>query len=1147
MSVERTLLTGVGGALTMLGTLARAAGGPRTVLESLGWGLPPDADDIGLAALELGEVGERLTVWSALAADPAASGDDEALALLELGDAVVAVLGDLDDLRLDAPQNYLDRTHIKDEFLTRLLDLYLIQSAAVASPPTFELALLLGWFELAPHEADPQRFQVAHLRHVVHWDRVPMLLGDPEGLLRDVYGWGTAGFDADTLVSRVGACLQHWSTQVRHRELPAVPLARLQGTVPAVAQPPQSQLFLTVLEAAGTVGGEVGISVFGLPPLVPGGDDGGIGISPYAAGSATLRVPLSPTLSLGLEADGDLGSGVALVLRPGSEPLLRSGLNEPAARTGAAGARLRIDLTNRAPQDATITLLATDAARVEAAAVGVTVQVAVDGRGTDAAIGVDVRGCRVSATGGESSLLRAILPPGGVAATTDVALSWSHRDGVRLDGRAQLETEVAVGVGLGPLTIDSVGLKLTVADDIALAADVAVTLTLGGARIIADGIGLRATITPGPGSLGSADLAIAATPPTALGFLLDTSFARGGGFIGFDPARDEYSGVLELAIGPVAVKALAILTTKRPDGGPGWSLLLLVFSEFDAIALGYGFTLNGVGGIVGLQHGVSTAELQAGLRSGALDAVLFPSNPIADAPALLGRLRLVFPIVPRALTFGPALKIGWGTPTIVTIDLGLVIQIDDLLGGGSAQPQISRVVLVGQLEVRLPPDAGGDVPELLKLLVDIVGSYELREQALSIDARLRDSHVAGLPLSGSLVVRARFGDAPSLILAVGGFHPRFTDLPPGLPAQDRVGFELRRDIVTVRITGYVAITTNTLQIGADASLEAKGGNFRIRATLGFDALFESEPVFHFEIDYRVSASISYRGHNLASVKVTGVLRGPGRWEVSGHASFSILWWDVSVGFELGWGDAPALPQTTVAVGAQLVAALSDRANWAAELPLGGDALVTLRSPPGDAVAAHPLGALVITQKVVPLGIEIARVGTARPSDGTRFDITGVTIAGRTVIAPDAREEHFARGRYLDLEPEQRLSTPSFERFRAGVAIASDAFSAGADQVSFEPAFETVYLGEQEPEPEPAVVNPAILVAQAHFGGASYSALRRDTRLLPGDRDTRIVVGEPVFAAAGAGAAAFGSFTEADEQARHGRTFVAEQAELVVTS
>ena len=143
------------------------------------------------------------------------------------------LLADLGDLRLQAPQDYLDRTGIKDDFLTRLFDLYLIQAAAVASRPVFDVAVLLGWFELQRHEADPATFQVAHLRHVVHWDRVPKLLTDPTGLLRETYGWGTATFDADALVTRLGGVLQHLAAEVRRRELPVIPLARLHGGDPA--------------------------------------------------------------------------------------------------------------------------------------------------------------------------------------------------------------------------------------------------------------------------------------------------------------------------------------------------------------------------------------------------------------------------------------------------------------------------------------------------------------------------------------------------------------------------------------------------------------------------------------------------------------------------------------------------------------------------------------------------------------------------------------------------------------------------------------------------------------------------------------------------------------------------------------------------
>ena len=56
------------------------------------------------------------------------------------------------------------------------------------------------------------------------------------------------------------------------------------------------------------------------PPTTPGGSNGGVGLAPYAEGATTIRLPLSSTLSLGMSAQADLGSGLALVLRPDSDP-----------------------------------------------------------------------------------------------------------------------------------------------------------------------------------------------------------------------------------------------------------------------------------------------------------------------------------------------------------------------------------------------------------------------------------------------------------------------------------------------------------------------------------------------------------------------------------------------------------------------------------------------------------------------------------------------------------------------------------------------------------------------------------------------------------------------------------------------------------
>jgi hypothetical protein len=447
-----------------------------------------------------------------------------------------------------------------------------------------------------------------------------------------------------------------------------------------------------------------------------------------------------------------------------------------------------------------------------------------------------------------------------------------------------------------------------------------------------------------------------------------------------------------------------------------------------------------------------------------------------------------------------------------------VLQFDDVIAASDGEPQLTRVVLLGQLRVQVPPALDPDTPELLKLLVDIVGTYEVREKALSIDARLRDSHVAGLPLTGSLVVRARFGEQPAFILAVGGFHPRFTDLPPGIPAQERVGFQLVYDIVTVQIVGYTAITSNTFQIGAEASLVAAGGGFRVQAHLGFDALFVFQPVFHFEIDFRVGASIKYKSLSLMTLTVKGILSGPGHWLVTGHASFSVLFWDVDIDFEVEWGDAPSLPLPTVAVRPLLIAALRSPDNWQCQLPVGSDAIVTLRQPLTNDVLAHPLGELSVLQRVVPLGVDIDRVGSSRPSDGNNFDIPTVEIGtpgsdGFRSVTPSYREEHFARGEYLDLTEEEKLSTPSFERFRAGVSLSSDAYVTADSQIAYDPELETLYLGQPE-EREVGRISDLIFTKMSRFGAASYSPLRVGAKLAADD-SLVIQVTPPLFTVAGA--------------------------------
>ncbi len=729
----------------------------------------------------------------------------------------------------------------------------------------------------------------------------------------------------------------------------------------------------------------------------------------------------------------------------------------------------------------------------------------------------------------------------------DLGLQWSVLGGLRLAGSASLEVEFTEGIDIGGIiTLSGLRLRLGIGESVDLGAVTNIGIALGPVRMAIEGVGLGLALTfpDGGGNLGAANLGISVEPPKGIGIVVDAGVVTGGGFLYLDPDGGEYAGILELSFPALSLslKAVGIFTAELPDGADGYALLLLVFTEFPAIQLGYGFTLDGVGGILGIQHGVSIDGLQAGMRTGALDSVLFPDDPVANAPRILADLRAVFPISPGSLTFGPALRIGWGAG-VLTVSLGLVLQFDDVIGPGAGDPSIARIVLLGQLKVELPPV--DDAPEIVKLLVDIIGYYDFDEAELGIDARLRDSHLAGLPLTGSLVVRARFGDDPTFILAMGGFHPRFTDLPPGLPEQDRLGVQLRYGVLTVSITAYTAITSNSFQFGAEVMLKAEGGGFKVEAYLGFDALFLFEPTFHFTFEFRVGAAISWKSYDLASIRVRGMVSGPGRWEVDGSASFSILFWDVEIDFHEAWGQAPVESLPSVAVLPMVLAALESTDAWSATMPAGRP-FATFRQSVDDAVPAHPLGALEVRQKVVPFGVDVERVGESRPSDHHRFDIDAVRIGSANVANPIMGSEHFARGEYFDLDEDDKLTSPSFERFDAGVRIGSDSFVA-SDATSFDAEYETVYL-EQPDVHEYLRLRSDLLLAAVNFGAAQRTDARLADRLVGSEALGITVVDAPHVVAAAttlaADPAATTNYTLAKQRVAHSGGVVVEVAELV---
>jgi len=1120
VSVEHTLLAGVGTVLAAAGSVGRVPGGPRLLLRSLGWDLPAGVEDIGLAALDIGDVGERLTAWTELTSDPEADEGDEAAALAELAISVGHAIVSLSEVELVAPQDYLDRTHIVDEFLPRLLELYLVQSAAVASRAAFDVAVLLGLMELRPEPADPSIFQVAHLRHVVHWDRMGTLVTEPSDLLRDVYGWGTPAYDATALVVNVGAVLQHIAVDVRRRDLGALPLMRLHGGPPP-DHPPMPQLFLPLLGSDVAGSSEAGLTVFGLPPTSASGPDGGLGIAPYARGTAELRVPLTARLSVGLAGQGDLGAGTALVLRPGSDPDLRTGLNTETPALAGPGATMSIDLTLADPDGSEpVSLLAEDDVSLTAKSFVVAVTIDVAGAGADAVL-------RLAMAGGHFTVRRTglpfvddLLPDDGLTIDLDVDLTYSSRDGVRLSGQASLTLSRAVDARLGPLTIDRYELSLgTAGGGLAASLGVAATLTLGPVELSVAGVGVRASVDPGSGNLGGADLAVRATPPNGIGIVIDAEVVTGGGFVQHD-ANGDYIGALELTLGKIGVKAVGLLTP-----GHDWSLLLLLYAQIPPIQIGFGFTLDGIGGVIGVQRAVDISALVTGMRSGAFDDLLFPPDPVGDAPKIIATLRTLFPQRKNTLTIGPMVDVHWGKPVIITARLAVILQLDNALGGGSLA--LSKVVVVGQLRAAVGPTEEDPDARVLILNIDVLGFWDLTEKRYGFISALRDSSVAGIDLTGGLAVWGEYGDQPRFLLAAGGFNPRFKDVPATLGgAVPRLGASFSVGRFELTLAGYFAVTPATIQAGLDLHATAKIGPVGLEGRIGFDVLIYRRPRTHFIADFRFSAEVTYRGHSLAGVKVAGTIEGPGAWHVVGKVSFSILWWDISKSFDESWGTPPPQLVDQVDVRAILAAELATPANWSAEVPSGGQSMVTLAPRRGDeAPRAHPLARCVFVQQAVPLGLALDRFGDAAVAGPNQFDVVGVTVGGTpvtsiaTLSSTQTVRQHFARAQFVEVPEEDRLTRPAYEELDAGVEFSSAGYDVSAHAVRTPMSYETRYLdletGEVRPESRPDTTGHGlgheVLQAFGRYGAAGRAAQRVVEQT--GAVRMPLAVGEPQVVAA----------------------------------
>jgi hypothetical protein len=852
-------------------------------------------------------------------------------------------------------------------------------------------------------------------------------------------------------------------------------------------------LIIHLYEQLGAIAGQrLGLSVFGVRPSSQGASDGGIGFLPIIRGQAAGAVPLHLFEDTFLEfsAEADLLQRIALILRP-DQPLQvqrASSLGDLASGRFALG--IRHGRSDGEPKTL-VTFPGGSALSIRQFALTGGMD-KTSGSTSESFLEIGLSGCQVIFSLSEADgFLSSEIARDRIEALFDLRLGWTASKGIYFHGSGGLQVSLTLHVDVGPVRLEALNLAFGFEEagfDVEASTNGA--LSIGPLTIAVERLGLLVNTSVGGGNLGLFDLSPRFKPPDGLGLAIDASVVVGGGFLRFDAQRQEYSGILQLEIAEkLAVKAIGLLMTRMPGGAKGYSLMVIITAEgFAPIQLGYGFTLTGIGGLLAINRTFDEAALRAGLKNHTLDSVMFPQDPIRNAPQILSNLNKVFPPANGHHLFGPMVQIAWGTPALITADLGVVLELGARL----------RLLILAQVVAILPRREN----DLVRLQMDGIGVIDFDQGTAALDATLYDSRLLKkFVLTGDMAMRMKWEGAPNFALAIGGLHPAFNP-PANFPKLGRIAINLSAgDNPRIRCEAYFALTANTVQFGARAELYAAAAGFSIQGQIGFDVLIQLDP-FQFLADFYAQLQLKRGSSNLFKVKVQGALAGPRPLHLKAKATFEILWWDVTIRVDkiLVGGERPPPPEP-IDVLARLKEALGNPGNWVGELPDGGRAVVGLRERPRaiNEVLLHPLGTLTVKQGVVPLDLDISRFGQAAPAGARRFTISSVSLGGQSPTSQPVKE-FFAPAQFFEMSDDEKLSRPSFESMAAGVSMGAQEFSFSDDDRDWLEVeaikFETITLDKQKKQSRRSgadnlyQLSPELFNKQARFGAAGSAAIRR---------------------------------------------------------
>jgi hypothetical protein len=624
---------------------------------------------------------------------------------------------------------FLNNSGIKETFVLRLLDYLLINYFQKNQPFIFSIIELLGIVNV--NFVQEGEYNPDYYLHKINWEYLTLLFSEPKEVFEKGYNWGKSEFNSDLLLDRIQNLF--WSLGIgAEYESPNTKYISVIDGVESNELFEKSELRVPIwydIIELGTNLEDFAAYEAGLA-FCPSSDQNiehndGIAIRPFIEGEFGLEIDLGNQWFLHIGADIDISSGIGVVITPKTSiKIFNNIFSENPISDGKFEAKLERIEGDRL---AILSFGGSNGSGIYINDISIALQTFFIQDETEVVLELSLRKATLVISVGEGDgFLQKVLPKDPLQIDFDFTFGISNKKGFYIKGGVGLGCLFRINKSIGPIFINT-----------------------------------------------NADLNIGFKPPDGVGLSIDASGIVGGGFLAFDDANKRYTGVLTLNFEEIGLTAIGLITTKMPDGSEGFALLINIGATFNPpIQLSLSFNLSGVGGLIGVNRSMEIDALRTGLKNRTLDSILFPdpSTVIANASKIISDLRTVFPPAEERYVVGPMVKIGWGSPTIITADIGIFLEFPDPV----------RIVLLGQVEAALPEEKKA----LVVIHLDVLGVLDFAKEELTFQASLYDSRILSFTLFGDSAFLLGWGCDPRFALSLGGFHPKFTPPPPPIVFAD---------------------------------------------------------------------------------------------------------------------------------------------------------------------------------------------------------------------------------------------------------------------------------------------------------------------------------------------------------------------------